>query len=183
MKTSILIIVFLFFSNYNYAQVTIGTNSPPAEGALLQLKSNTGSLTNSTLGLLLPRVRLYRHDLLRMGDHTILDTDHGGNQFIQHEGMIVYNTNKSSLVCPGLHVWNGSQWEILEEIKVKQPDIQMVDNSGNTYTAKWYQYDPCVEGVGNYWVVENLRTFRNKADQLMEHIYYKRAITTTVKTF
>lgn len=118
-----------------YSQVTIGSDLPPAQGALLDLKN---SPSFSTKGLGLPRVALkaIEGDLAEtMGKETnTLDHD-------QHVGLVVYNITKNEesiekRFCPGVHVWNGKKWTPL----VPYPDIThvgrkliKVENRGFTY--------------------------------------------------
>lgn len=118
-----------------HAQVTIGSDLPPAQGALLDLKN---SPSFSTKGLGLPRVALkaIEGDLAQTMGKEANTLDHD-----QHVGLVVYNITKNEesiekRFCPGVHVWNGKKWTPL----VPYPDIThvgrkliKVENRGFTY--------------------------------------------------
>ncbi|GHT39080.1 hypothetical protein FACS189437_01460 [Bacteroidia bacterium] len=97
MKKMMFLMLTLFLwgaANVN-AQVTIGSNTEPHSGAILDLQSDN-------LGLKLPNVEL----------------DDDLTQFVLPEegdftkdnaiGMIVYNTNTN--VSEGIYAWNGKRW-------------------------------------------------------------------------
>ncbi len=92
--------LMLLLTMFLQAQVTIGSDSPPNEGALLDLKeNNTGS---SSKGLLLPRVSL--------------SNTSNAAPFSSHiEGMFVFNTKTmgsgSTAVTPGIYYNTGNNWE------------------------------------------------------------------------
>lgn len=110
MKTKLMVLLlstFLIIGGLNeiYAQVTIGSNTPPNKNALLDLQEySTGK---SEKGLLLPRVELEATNLAKpLTEHT--------------EGMTVYNTavspaavNAEYYVSPGLYYNDGTKWERL----------------------------------------------------------------------
>lgn len=100
-----------------YSQVTVGSGTSPIEGALLDLKekSTTDGSVNSTKGLSMPRVELKNPNKLQLGDLEILDNDGDGQQYEKHTGLLVYNVSNISPFCPGLYVWNGSEWIRLHE--------------------------------------------------------------------
>lgn len=84
------------------AQVTVGSEKAPIQGALLDLKnyedgSTQSGGTNATKGLLLPRVELSNLNKLIISGDEILDSDHGGNQYKIHTGLVVFNI---SVVAP-----------------------------------------------------------------------------------
>lgn len=120
MKTiHILIIVSLslFLANSLKAQVTIGSSVPPNKGALLDLKEEDSNSANAKKGLGLPRVILKE-----IGN---LDIEGGVTNLnkAEHIGLVVYNvekrdvadgiTERSQLLCPGVHVWIGEEWSPL----------------------------------------------------------------------
>jgi len=119
-KLSVLLIGFLFILSGNLklsAQVTIGNNETPVEGALLQVKESTGitnDAANSTKGLAFPRVALTYKSQLRPMFATGGDAD----QNKTHKGLVVYNTSDqvkatdepTFIFREGLYVWNGSEW-------------------------------------------------------------------------
>jgi hypothetical protein len=100
------------------AQVTIGSGSEPANGALLQLKETDTQgtdplkITNATKGLLYPRVALTSVYSLK----PLIETP-TSEEKTQATGMIVFNT--SVLVGDGLdlgvYMWNGSQWVLVSD--------------------------------------------------------------------
>lgn len=108
------------------AQVTIGSTEAPAEGAILDLKEEG----TTKRGLALPRVNLKTRTSLEpcISGDLLNDPD----QALLHIGLVVYNVNevdamtkskitKDEMLCRGLHVWDGNQWEPL--FKYYDPDI------------------------------------------------------------
>lgn len=109
-------IMLLFASLSLKAQVTVGSNLPPAKGALLDLKefSPKEDNTTSTRGLGIPRVFLVSNSSLlptiaaNLNDDTTIKDS--------HVGLVVYNVGDEILesletrLCKGLHVWDGSKW-------------------------------------------------------------------------
>lgn len=108
------------------AQVTIGSDEEPVEGALLQLKDTKGVTTNasnSTKGVVFPRVALSQKDRLYPMFGTTLAEDplYTANLAAynaRHAGLIVYNTytspvsvtNANLIFQEGLYVWLGDRW-------------------------------------------------------------------------
>ncbi|MDR0864460.1 MAG: fibrobacter succinogenes major paralogous domain-containing protein [Candidatus Symbiothrix sp.] len=95
----IIIAIGLFLSlgtTAGLAQVTIGANQDPRTGAGLDLNSNKG--------LLLPRVTL---------SSTATDFQLEGGDLDKAKGMVVYN-NGANLGGPGVFVWDGSKWSIVQ---------------------------------------------------------------------
>jgi len=98
------------------AQVTIGMDEAPANGAMLQLKSLevTDDSPNSEKGLGLPRVALSSStDLFPMfksngsgGYQNAVKTDDDK----KHKGLMVYNTGTAAVPVPGIYVWDGTKW-------------------------------------------------------------------------
>lgn len=105
-------------------QVTIGSSDAPMQGTLLDLKqyddqtAHDGGRT-ADRGLVMPRVELKDPHKLVMGNMQINDGDDGGNQNLQHIGLWVYNITDDATFCPGIYVWDGSQWNKLGEPCVK----------------------------------------------------------------
>jgi len=96
------------------AQITIGSDSSPEKGALLQLKTDeTGNQPSVTTnkeggGLLLPRIELKnKNDLF-----FISNTDpRFGVTSLRHTGLLVYNLKTTADgLKPGMYVWNGAEW-------------------------------------------------------------------------
>ncbi|MDU1892911.1 MAG: PKD-like domain-containing protein [Dysgonomonas sp.] len=89
-----------------FSQVTVGTGSKAAGGALLQLKENDNTGVNSTRGLMLPRVAL-----ISTTDQSVID---GGAS----QGLTVYNVTDNMItsdVCPGVYTWNTNRWTRLHD--------------------------------------------------------------------
>ncbi|WP_156032906.1 hypothetical protein [Prevotella sp. 10(H)] len=114
MKTIPIILISIFFLLLpvciTTAQVTIGDESEPNRGALLDLKesdSNNMNNANSTQGILLPRVNLTTTNLVTIKDNT---NNLIGEEKI-HVGMVVYNLKDNGTdLCEGPYVWNGQKW-------------------------------------------------------------------------
>lgn len=159
-------IISLLFAQGAYAQVTIGTQTVPAEGALLQLKEDDNMGTNSTKGLMLPRVGLI--------DVTNLEPLANNSEAKDYIGAVVFNTTKGMLeptsacdptptisgLTKGLKVWSGTAWEDISaehEDELIPPDwinpkVKFIkDHEGNIYPVKQF-------GDEGYWMLENLRT-------------------------
>lgn len=111
-KKSIAAIVILttsiLFSTSNlHGQITIGSGLDPLHGALLDLKEEG----ETKKGLGMPRVELTDLTKLKMGTADEITED----KKEKHVGLVVYNINKIEIkenrICPGLHVWDGNQWQ------------------------------------------------------------------------
>jgi len=117
-KLKLLIITFgTIFLVKTQAQVTIGLNEAPVDGALLQLKTIEDAVSNgginATQGLGMPRMILTnKYDLT-----DILNSPTSGNRE-DHVGLILYQTGYQEhatlgIFCPGLYVWDGKEWQRL----------------------------------------------------------------------
>ncbi|WP_413513123.1 hypothetical protein [Myroides odoratus] len=114
-KTIILIGALVTTAVQVKAQVTVGSEIAPVQGALLDLKSyDDGTATNggrnATKGLLLPRVELSNLNKLIISGEEIVDSQYGGNQYKAHIGLVVFNISTTAPFVPGLYVWDGSKW-------------------------------------------------------------------------
>lgn len=159
-------LITLLFAQVSYAQVTIGAQKAPANGALLQLKENENIGANSTKGLMMPRVGLV--------DVASLEPLASDTEAKQHIGAVVFNTTKGMLeptsacdptptisgLTKGLKVWSGDEWEDItseNDNGVIPPDwinpkVKFIkDHEGNIYPVKQF-------GDEGYWMLENLRT-------------------------
>lgn len=122
----LLLIVLLFSFVQANAQVTIGNETAPEQGALLELKEkdvvnpdkdNVLGLENSTKGILYPKVSLKASDLLTPlyggaegndGVWSDLSTD---KEKLMATGMVVYNVNKEAMdLDEGLYMWRINEW-------------------------------------------------------------------------
>jgi hypothetical protein len=114
---ALLLVLFLSVTIVNtYGQVVIGSENPPKQGVLLELKKNENQGVNSDKGVLLPRVKLKLKDqLYPMFDEN--DQAYTDSEKKIHTGLMVYNLTKNQLegLCPGPYVWNGGAWDRLWE--------------------------------------------------------------------
>lgn len=106
-----------------YAQVTVGTDEEPANGALFQMKDKGGIVDeteNSTKGMIFPRVKLTQKNklfpMLAKADGTTPADNYSATADIEkmnkmHVGLTVYNTSTTSPFKKGLYTWNGTEWK------------------------------------------------------------------------
>lgn len=112
----VLISLFFLFPNNSAAQLTIGSVLPPNPGAVLDLKeyNEASDNTTSTRGLGVPRVALISNSSLEPSVTAQESQDISVRS--AHIGMMLYNVgdeildSPETLLCKGLHVWNGSKW-------------------------------------------------------------------------
>jgi len=92
------------------SQVTIGSNSNPLKGALLDLKENdeTDGMSNSTNGLILPRVFLKKIDSLAPMLTGLEDNYESLKP--RYTGLTVFNVNPDSPFEKGMYIWDGARW-------------------------------------------------------------------------
>jgi len=154
MKTNkflkIVLLTFFMGGLSVHAQVTIGSEEPPAEGALLQVKNKTGVTNgsdNATKGFAFPRVALSHKKYLypMFGSIGSPTTNYDQTAEItamnnKHVGLIVYNTyespssvtNNDIKFRPGLYVWTGTEWGGVASSEVSNAMTQTDDG-----TIKW----------------------------------------------
>lgn len=159
-------IFILLFSKPLQAQVTIGSSMHPVQGTLLDLKETESVESNSTKGLMLPRVSITQLNQLKMGDNVINDEDNDGNQYIKHTGLMVYNVNNNlctpgNLIVEGVYVWTGDSW--LEQTgnvaKLTRDTYWFTDNRDNrSYLAREFYYidDNGQKVSAGDWMLQNL---------------------------
>lgn len=119
------LLVFFISSNV-FSQVTIGSDTKPNQGALLDLKeydsTTAGGITATRGGIKYPRVPLT--DLKEL--FPFYELSHKGTpnyediQKPNHAGVVVYHTSDASVTgseknAEGLYMWNGKEWKKLEE--------------------------------------------------------------------
>ena len=110
----------MIFSHPLRAQITIGLDKPAVTGALLDLKEQetTGGESNSSRGLLLPRVLLTDkanlYPMFKAGTDEYKDQEKQ-TQDLNHIGLIVYNVGKCTLDGSGIYVWTSNGWQYLEK--------------------------------------------------------------------
>lgn len=126
------------------SQVTIGSREKPREGAILDLKQNNLANTNSTKGLLLPRVNLRdKHNLYPM-----FDQEYDKNvEDLKHAGLIVYNINACYDKGRGPYTWTSVEWSsiFLQNAQV----YSYKDQNDNVFLAREF-------GEAGIWMVQNL---------------------------
>lgn len=137
--------LLIIFANTIFAQVTIGSSTPPLKGALLDLKDSTidsrngGVTANKGLGL--PRVELQS----TTGDlHKTLSASATQDQLLDHDehiGLVVYNTGKdesseATRFCPGIHVWDGKIWQPLTPYPIVKPSKTVVSKEVITESGR-----------------------------------------------
>ena len=106
----LLLVCFVFSAK---SQVTIGTQSPPLKGVLLDLKQfdeSTGA-SNSVSGLMFARVLLTDVNNL----YPMLTGSESNYETLksQYTDLIVYNVNQVAPFEKGLYEWDGTQWNKL----------------------------------------------------------------------
>lgn len=140
--TTILLGLLLIIGSLNsYAQVTIGIETKPAEGAMLELKNKDATnpskvnvienITSDKGGLALPRVWLTNKKTLEPFI-PVADVDWTNASITKikekHAGLTVYNINNSSatetdldkIFHQGIYVWDGAQWSQVGDSKVRE---------------------------------------------------------------
>jgi len=162
MKIKLLLFLFVAYACFGTlpAQVTIGSNLKPNDGALLDIKeSQTSDGTfNTRRGVNMPRVALTDKGKLQpMYGYTGVDDTPAEAVLKEHTGLMVYNTTEDANFCPGIYIWKGKEWVTLYNIPFK-PDLTVYDTDGNSYMARWYVHDQCSPTGGAYWLTTNLRT-------------------------
>ncbi|MFV0419024.1 MAG: FISUMP domain-containing protein [Dysgonomonas sp.] len=152
MKKRILFFAIILLFNYGIrAQVTIGSNTPPASGAILQLKENDSINANSTKGLLLPRLQLNGHNL------DSIETEPSDTPGI-YVGLTIWNLRGIGDICKGVNTWTGTEWvsampKAKDHTNYNTATGILTDHEGNTYTTS--QFD-----TAGRWMTVNLRTRR-----------------------
>jgi len=105
----LLLTLFSFLSLQ--AQVTVGSDNPPAKAALLEVKTqepNADNVTTDKGGLLLPRVQLQMLNSLL----PFLPDSELTAQGQKHAGLMVYNVKPVTAqnIEKGVYVWDGIKW-------------------------------------------------------------------------
>lgn len=141
MKQVLFIILGVLWTLNIEAQMTIGSDEPPASGALLQLKETSGITDNSEKGLSLPRIEL----VSLTGDLAAsMGAESGTYDAQSHIGLLVYNVgindsiSEASRVCPGMHVWTGDRWEAL----TSYPPIAREETLDSFLSGEFFYLDP-----------------------------------------
>jgi len=139
------------------AQVTIGLDDKPVEGALLQLKDGDyGNGVNSQRGLGLPRVELSDLTKLKIGNEDELT----GTLREAHIGLVVYNVAENFCDVPyigkGVYVWDGEQWQYVgssSSIITGSSEVKVFvdDRDDQEYLYRTFGTN------GGTWMLENMR--------------------------
>jgi hypothetical protein len=120
LNIAIICIVIFAVNPKGNAQVTIGSDFPPVEAALLDLKdrvSGSDTVSSNSGGLLLPRVELKsQYTLEPFIEQTDAEwqTSNRPQTRKDHVGLSVYNLTNNSDFHPGIYVWMGAEWRPLE---------------------------------------------------------------------
>jgi hypothetical protein len=119
------------------AQVTIGSDQDPRDGAVLDLSQVSGK----NLGLLLPHVSLEKTDEWQLSG----SSEHG-------VGMLIYNINESLEGGPGLYVWNGTTWNPVKSTSGISASVPVTDFTVTPYHPEAVEI---WEGVNQVFTVSN----------------------------
>lgn len=140
------------------AQVTIGADIAPNEGAMLDIKENRPSnpeINNSTSkkGVVFPRVELTSEtNLFPMFE----DDGNGGykkgtvaftkvDEDIKHEGLVVYNIQGA--LPEGFYFWDGAKWKFFNSSLATPPEISSLICTAATLSPATYIMAQPYEGI------------------------------------
>lgn len=94
------------------AQTTIGSDSEPSPGSILDVKQKVSNNTiTSTKGFNLPRVILTNIEPSSGSDLSTSIGSTGDWDITTHVGLLVYNTKAQANIEEGIYVWTGKKWE------------------------------------------------------------------------
>ena len=134
-----IIMVLIMGTEKTIAQVTIGSDIPPENAALLDLKTinaaNAGGATTDAKGggLLLPRVELVNaNELAPFINKAEYSADEYEKLKKRHTGLVVYNIATTPGFVPGTYIWNGSNWNMIR--RSDDSDTYSWSLDGNTGT-------------------------------------------------
>lgn len=146
----------LFLFGNLQAQVTIGSDEKPNQGALLDLKQNLDGTSHKGLGL--PRVLLKSLKIPGGGTNLSVTIDQATGEWDKddHIGLVVYHAGEydpcdSYTFSRGAYVWDGDKWQFLGK-KERAPEVkEFVDTrNGEIYPYRSF-------GDAGEWMLENLR--------------------------
>ncbi|WP_163318390.1 hypothetical protein [Dysgonomonas sp. 520] len=135
MKKNLLVLLALIATSSLAAQVTVGSELIPNEGALLDVKefattnSQSDGSSTSTKGFNLPRVALQSASVLEP-----CATTNATNKE-NHVGLVVYNTTTNMELTSGFYYWNGENW-IRMVTELPKNGINMVNLASVTKTKE-----------------------------------------------
>jgi uncharacterized protein (TIGR02145 family) len=169
-KTKLFVLLLGLCSLHMQAQVTIGSELEPINGALLELKETAPDADNATAtrGLLLPRVKLT--DLSKL--YPMFASGYDVAENARHTGLTVYNVNQCPAGKdgvydgPGVYTWTGAKWEILYRPVILEAAPAQTSQPGNTWGASVVRhqakpgiyeefYSACFGAAGR-WMTTNL---------------------------
>lgn len=111
------------------AQVSIGSDTSPQKGSLLELKTNDkkGKEANSDKGLGLPRVALSSPGTLTIDDEAKKE---------DYAGMMVYNITNNNDIKEGIYIWDGQIWKQTVSIDSSGTEGDVLQSNGDG-TCSW----------------------------------------------
>jgi hypothetical protein len=153
-KLAALLLLIVFTISFPAgAQVTIGSDIPPEDGSLLQLKqtSDDANGVNSTKGLGLPRVSLTKQTALFPMYETTPGSGVANSDYDDatkkakldkdHTGLTVYNVNTTAPFSDGVYTWDGSTWMEVSGVSAStNPIRRLYIPIGRTITTETYAY-------------------------------------------
>ena len=167
-----------------HAQVTVGSNIKPVDGALLDLKEQqTAGTSNTTKGMVFPRVSLSDKEKLfpmfravNGSDYEIDDNTKTPKvtEDITHTGLVVYNINDASPFKKGLYIWDGAQWAAIQLSTPASnwfymPSVPFDTSEDKTEVTK-NLYDLYVAQFATPAVRSGLETTDHKAPEIIPYV-------------
>ncbi|GHV16455.1 hypothetical protein FACS1894169_10180 [Bacteroidia bacterium] len=122
------------------AQVTIGSDTPPNNGAILDVKSNDNTV-NANGGINFPRVLISNFSPTTGNDFAASIGATGSWDMQKHIGLVVYNTGTPA----GLHIWNGTRWIVVGG--ASPWNISGTSNAATSNTDNIYQMGSVSVGI------------------------------------
>lgn len=163
MKTKLTVFILCLFTWLQggslFAQVSVGLDEKPMEGAIFQLKStkdtDSNGGINATQGLGFPRVslsdnaNLYPMFLTNPAVPTSgPTTDYVANKASidkTHRGLVVYNVGTT--YGEGLYYWDGSEWMSLDNTRAIAPSVSEILCGAATLSPGGYYVGTPYQGV------------------------------------
>lgn len=151
------IFTWLFFSLCGYSQITIGSSNRPSEGALLDIKENTNIGANALKGLGLPRVALTNINPTNPSELATSIGSTGNWSLTEHIGLLIYNVNEDLCtpepIFKGLYVWDGTEWQAINDNKDPEVYIFTDPRDGESYTYRRF-------GDAGIWMTQHMRAIK-----------------------
>ncbi|MDL2243285.1 hypothetical protein LJB84_00365 [Bacteroidales bacterium OttesenSCG-928-J19] len=149
----------------SHAQVKIGEEEMPTEGAILDLKKTSTGSDYYLGGLLLPNVEILDLGFIpvsftnadKMNGGLGYDSTDGVDKNLDLAGTIVYNTvaNDNKNVVVGIYMWDGEDWKLLSDGGTMrlEPDPGNFDKDGETKTITIVNPGCTFQGDYTYTVI------------------------------